>query len=363
MTLPQPSSTEERVTSLRDARLVSEPGTAYHYFNPNYGVLARIVEVTSGEPFTAYLRTHIFAPLHMDDTTNVITSAETPRVAPRLAQGHILAFGVPIPRNELRGYLGGSGGVISTAEDMANYLIMQNNGGRFGGRELVSPEGLELMHSPPEGIDSPYAMGWMVMDRSAKPRVIEHSGILSTFSSDAALLPDEGYGIALLYDYYYTLADFNGIKRGLIELLMGKQPSTGGLGAGTFGIIVAALALVTLTLQMRGLLGLRRWAAKANGAPAWRLAPGIAWKFVPAALLVGLPSLVGLVAGRVFSYEQLFRSMPDVIAWLGLSAVLGITLGVLHIAIVVRRGVIPPTAGGMASRGEESNWAAKGQAS
>jgi len=28
--------------------------------------------------------------------------------------------------------------VISTAEDMANYLVMQNSGGRFGDADLVS---------------------------------------------------------------------------------------------------------------------------------------------------------------------------------------------------------------------------------
>lgn len=120
-------------------------------------MLARIVEVESGEPFTEYLRTHIFIPLHMSNTTNVITSAETPRAAPDIAQGHILAFGVPFARPEMLGYLGGSGGGISSAEDMANYLIVQNNGGRFDTTELVSAENIALMHTPPP--DSSYAMG------------------------------------------------------------------------------------------------------------------------------------------------------------------------------------------------------------
>ena len=80
------------MTSLRDAHLVSKPGTVYHYFNPNYGVLARIVEVVSGERFSDYLHTHLFAPLNMRHTMNVITSAETSQVAHNLAQGYILAY-------------------------------------------------------------------------------------------------------------------------------------------------------------------------------------------------------------------------------------------------------------------------------
>jgi len=340
MTLPQPGSIEERVAGLRDAHPVSEPGTEFHYFDPNYAVLARIVEVASGEPFTEHLRTRIFSPLGMSDTTSVVTSAETSQAAPDLAQGHILAFGTRIPREEMDGYLGGSGGVISTAEGMANYLIMQNNGGRFDDTKLASPESIALMHAPPERIESPYAMGWMLMDTDAKPRVVEHSGVLSTFHADAALLPDEGYGIVLLYNYSYAFADYNSIKRGLVELLTEEQPSSGGLSVGTLGIVFAVLVFVTATLQVRGLLGLRRWASKTKNRPVWRLVPGIVWKFVPAALLVGLPSLVGLFAGRMFSYRQLFLSIPDAILWLSLSAVLGTIIGVARIVIVARRSLV-----------------------
>lgn len=336
-TLPQPDSIEERVRSLRDARLVSEPGTEFHYTDLNYAVLARLVEVRSGEPFTEYLRNHIFTPLAMKDTTNVITSAETSRVAPNLAQGHILAFGVPIPHQELDGYLGGSGGVISTAEDMANYLIMQNNGGRFHGKALASPESVTLMHTAPGGIDSSYAMGWIAPEPDAKPRVIEHNGVLSAFHADMALLPDDGYGVVLLYNYNYALANFNGIKQGLIDLLTGEQAGSSGLSTGTVGILLAVLTVVTAALQLRGLLKLPRWAAKAKNTAAWRLVPGIVWQFVPMVVLIGMQSLVALFAGRVFSYHQLFLSMPDLMLWLTLSAILGMAIGMARIVIAARR--------------------------
>jgi len=124
LTLPQPATIADRVASLRAARLVSEPGTAFHYFNPNYAVLARLVEVVGGRPFPDYLRAHVFAPLAMTATTSVVTAAQAPSAAPDLAQGQLLAFGVPIARAELDGYLGGSGGVISTARGMATWLIV-----------------------------------------------------------------------------------------------------------------------------------------------------------------------------------------------------------------------------------------------
>ena len=42
---------ERRVASLRSARPVSEPGTEFHYSDPNYQVLARLIEVVTGEPW------------------------------------------------------------------------------------------------------------------------------------------------------------------------------------------------------------------------------------------------------------------------------------------------------------------------
>lgn len=94
---------------------------------------------------------------------------------------------------------------------------------------------------------------------------------------------------------------------------------------------------VTAALQVRGLLRLRKWAAKTKDRPVWQLVPGVVWKFVPATLVVGMPSVVELFAGRVFGYRQLYLSMPDIMIWLTLSAVLGIAVGVAHMIITTRR--------------------------
>ncbi len=193
------------------------------------------------------------------------------------------------------------------------------------------------MPKPPRRLDSLYAMGWLV-DPDDNPRIIEHTGILSTFHTDMALLPDEGYGIVLLYNHNHALADYEGIKQGLIDLLVGRHPQSGGPGAGTCGIVLAALMLATTTLQVRSLLRLRKRAPRVREKPSWLLVPRIAWKFFPAALLIGLQALVGFFAGRVFSYWQLFLAMPEVMLWLVLSAVLGTSMGVAQAVVLARPG-------------------------
>ena len=87
--LPPPATIRQRVATLRRARPVSAPGTAFHYFNPNYAVLARLVEKVSGVPFGDYLHTHIFKPLDMRNTFHAVTSTTAYAKATDLAQGHL----------------------------------------------------------------------------------------------------------------------------------------------------------------------------------------------------------------------------------------------------------------------------------
>ena len=118
----QPNTLAERITSLRDAYPIAQPGALCQYYNVNYQILARVVEVVSGQTFSQYLQKHIFTPLLMSDTLSTLTSAEAEARANNLAQGHLNLFGFSVFSREERGFFGGSGSVVSTAADMANYL-------------------------------------------------------------------------------------------------------------------------------------------------------------------------------------------------------------------------------------------------
>ena len=227
---PQPKTNAERVNSLLRAYPVATPGTQFHYFNPNYDVLARLVEVVSGESFGEYLRSHIFTPLQMSQTFHATTMTEAQQRASRMAAGHLMAFAIPFAAQELSSYLGGNAGVISTAEDMAKYLILQSNKGQFEDIQLLTPDSMALMHTSPPQIDSSYAMGWFVTTENGR-QILQHNGILSVFYTDVAVLPNEKYSIALLYNISalpliaFALPQ---IKTGLIQLLTdGTLPPEG----------------------------------------------------------------------------------------------------------------------------------------
>lgn len=323
--LPQPATIAERVQSLRDARPVAPPGTEFHYFNPNYAVLARLVEVVSGQPFAEYLHTSIFTPLEMNRSFAAATSAQAIEQAENLAQGHIVVFGMPLPVREMDGFLGGSGGVISTAADMAHFVIAQLQDGRFKGHALASPAAFAAMHTPPPYSTSHYAMGWFAQQENGT-RTVEHNGVLSTFYSEAVLLPDTGYGFVLLANANGATSAFLGyqqIKRGLIDLLSGKQPSVSPVTVGRIGVGMGVLTVVGVALALRGLWRLPRWKQQHGQRSAWRSVPGIVCAFTPGVVLLALPALLMPLADRAFDHATLVRSMPDVVIWLGATGLLG----------------------------------------
>lgn len=328
-----------QLVSLRTVSPLSPPGTAFHYFDPNYQVLARLVEVVSGQSFDAYLQAHVFTPLAMRETMSAVTSDDAAKRAKSLAQGHIVVYGVPLAMPELSGLLGGSGGVVSNAEDMAHYLIAQSSGGRYKDGRVLSARNIALMQTPPNGVASNYGMGWVASEVNGT-QTIEHNGVLSTFYAEAVLLPKSGYGFALLYNEYALNASiiaFPALKEGMVALLTGQKPADGGMTMPTLGRMIAAALMLGVGLVICSLLRLRRWQSRAVCAPRWRAVAGVIWPFVPAILLLALPQLLVQITGRYFGFVMLARAMPEIFILLAVCGSLGALVGTARLVFLVRR--------------------------
>ena len=339
----QQKTLADRVARLRAARPVSPPGAEFHYFDPNYQVLARLVEVVSGQSFDAYLQAHIFTPLAMRETKSAVTSDDATQRATRLAQGHIVIYGVPLAMPELSGFLGGSGGVVSTAEDMAHYLIAQSSGGRYKDGRVLSARNIALMQTPPNGVASNYGMGWVASDVNGT-RIVEHNGVLSTFYAEAVLLPKSGYGFALLYNEYALNASilaFPALKDGMVALLTSQKPAGGGLTVPTLGYIVAAISMLGIGLAVWS--PLRRWQSRSLSAPRWQVVTGLIWLFVPAIFLLALPHLLAQITGRYFGFVMLARAMPEVIVFLVVCGSLCALSGIVRLVFLIRHIPRPAT--------------------
>jgi CubicO group peptidase (beta-lactamase class C family) len=125
----------EFVTSIAKLPLAHQPGEIWEYSDWGLDVLARIVEVASGEPFDQFLETSIFKPLHMVDTGFYVPEAKLSRLVDPAPEGRDPLFDVTSPRR----YFSGAGGLVSTAPDYLRFCQMLLNGGELDGVRILAP--------------------------------------------------------------------------------------------------------------------------------------------------------------------------------------------------------------------------------
>lgn len=137
------------VPRLAEVPLDFQPGTQWEYSgSAGPDVLGRIVEIASDMPFDRFLRTRIFEPLGMNDTFFFCPDEKrqrmptlyrsTPKGLERVPNQS--GFSSPV-------YFSAGGGLMSTAEDYAQFAQMLLNGGVLNGKRLLSPKSVELMAS------------------------------------------------------------------------------------------------------------------------------------------------------------------------------------------------------------------------
>lgn len=127
------------------------PGSQWKYCQSGINMLARVVEVVSGQPFPDFLEARLFQPLRMPDTAFYLRPAQLPRlVTPvRLEDGKLVETAIGLlqgksPADTAR-YPAANGGLFSTAPDYARFARMLLRGGELDGRRYLSPASFALM--------------------------------------------------------------------------------------------------------------------------------------------------------------------------------------------------------------------------
>lgn len=144
------TSLAEQARLMAATPLLFEPGSQWKY-STGLNVVGRIIEVVSGKSFETFLAERIFIPLDMRDTTFVLTPAQAQRLAtlyrPDKESGK-LAAAVPnfLPEDATRSVVPNpSGGLYSTARDMARFYQAILNGGTREGVRIVSEKSVKTM--------------------------------------------------------------------------------------------------------------------------------------------------------------------------------------------------------------------------
>jgi CubicO group peptidase (beta-lactamase class C family) len=138
----------ETAVAIARRPLLFQPGEKWSY-SPGLTVCGRVVEVVAGQPFEQFLDQRIFEPLGMKDTTFFPNEAQQSRLARLYKPGtqpgtlesttHWLSdLGADRTPNP-------SGGLFSTAADMACFYQMILDNGRVGSRQIVSADSVREM--------------------------------------------------------------------------------------------------------------------------------------------------------------------------------------------------------------------------
>ena len=138
-----------------------EPGKGYQYCNLNFNMVGTIIERTSGERFDQYVKHHILDPLGLYggycvdsldktrfatiydynvDSAKFIVSPNA--YAPRSEEiaNYTMGYSTPI--------FSPTGGMKISATDLAKYMTMHMNYGKYKGGRIMSKRSSKLMQTP-----------------------------------------------------------------------------------------------------------------------------------------------------------------------------------------------------------------------
>ena len=118
-------TSSEMVDKIKAAKLEFEPGTKYLYSSAGYAVLARILELASGESYAALLDRFVFKPARLTHSLQYDAAS----IIPRRANDYLLdGHGVFNAPSKDLSFLVGAGSVLSTASDLNAFGIALTSG-------------------------------------------------------------------------------------------------------------------------------------------------------------------------------------------------------------------------------------------
>ncbi|WLD92813.1 serine hydrolase [Alkalihalobacillus sp. AL-G] len=187
----QGKSREDRLQIVFEYPLANAPGTTYTYSDLNMITLGALIERLSGQRLDRFVKEKITEPLGMTDTMYNPPLELKHRIAateyqPWTDRG--LVWGEVHDENAWSlGGVAGHAGVFSTAVDLAKLAHMYTNNGRYGDKQILQPETVQLLaeNQIPEFPGDDHGLGWEIqqgwfMDALSSESTLGHTGYTGT---------------------------------------------------------------------------------------------------------------------------------------------------------------------------------------
>lgn len=175
----------------------------FAYSNLGYNIYGLVLNTRYSDGWQGVVQREVFAPLGMRSTTAFVSRADQSRLAQSYA---VRAEDVSLrvyPKNDTT--MQSAGGHVSTANDLARYLIANLNGGRLNGRQVISEEAIALTHRQQAVQNSNYGsyhrtgwgLGWDIASYGGNS-VLQRFGAFSGFFSHVSFMPERRLGVVVL---------------------------------------------------------------------------------------------------------------------------------------------------------------------
>ena len=209
----------------RSRPLDFEPGEGFKYSNSGYLLLGAIVEAVSGQPYEAFLRDRVFAPLGMDrtgmgdwfDLSTKVRSRGYERGKPA-ASGDTGAPRPLVPTiRVVPRFLHAAGGLFSTVDDLYRWdRALRAN-------ELLGAESRDRMFEPHGSGEAfaeqvSYGYGWFV-GRESDRRAVWHIGGAPGYGALVMRFPEDDVCIVVLNNVGVGFSAMHDLARKISDLV------------------------------------------------------------------------------------------------------------------------------------------------
>ena len=188
-----------------------DPGKGYVYCNLNFNIIGTIIEKVSGERFDTYIQNHILKPLQLyggyyvngldkskfatiyeyqPDASKFVVSPNA--YAPKTTEVAAYQMGYSAP------IFSPTGGMKISAQDLATYMMMHANYGKYNGVRLISKKSSKLMQT---AVSDVARYGFALETPGSiidGEKMIGHTGSAYGLFSAMFFNPQEKYGIVVI---------------------------------------------------------------------------------------------------------------------------------------------------------------------
>lgn len=204
----------------------------WQYNNLMYMTVGYLVGQLSGGTWEDFVRERIFTPLGMKNSN---FSVEELKKTPNHSEPYKIVNDrvKHIPFRPIDS-AGPAGSINSSVLEMSRWIALHSNGGKLAGKQFVSKENLDLMHSPLIVADpksqvkevgySSYGFAW-INQTYRNHEMVWHDGGIDGFYAMMGFMPEEKIGVAILTNLnhgQHKAAEITMFR--VFDLLLGLKP-------------------------------------------------------------------------------------------------------------------------------------------